>query len=308
MTDNYQVKDLSSLKKYFAQIPNILSHLGFNLELIGLYTLFKIITGDDGECFMSNVKMAEKLGIGRPKLIELKQKLQQPHPLLGGKSLIKIEKRSSPEKGDLPDLITLEDIWPENFAFIASLKKKTPCNKPLHPPVTKDYTPCNEPLHKEDPIKKTSIKEESLPLTPSLKKARVEKKEDDEIFFECIKNENISLHAKRLVCDKYLEPQVIEAWNVTKQKCSVEAAREKYFLKVLENPPLPQKKHLSVYEELKQYFQHGGRYRNAECILNAEWIAFRRGMKHEQLELNKYWSWENLQSMCDSFGIKFARA
>jgi hypothetical protein len=68
-----------------------------------------------------------------------------------------------------------------------------------------------------------------------------------------------------------------------------------------------QKPNISIYEEISQHFKHGEKYNQAECILNTDGIAFDRGMRHEEMKLDKFFSWEKFESLCKSLGIKFKR-
>lgn len=57
------------------------------------------------------------------------------------------------------------------------------------------------------------------------------------------------------------------------------------------------------YDKVKEIFKDGGQYNSAECILKKDVIAFQRGMKHEQLNLDKYFTWSRLKELCKNFGI-----
>ncbi len=61
------------------------------------------------------------------------------------------------------------------------------------------------------------------------------------------------------------------------------------------------------YEKLNKIFKNGEKYNQAECVLKTECIAFERGMKSEHIKLDKYFTWDKLESLCASFGILIPR-
>ncbi len=61
------------------------------------------------------------------------------------------------------------------------------------------------------------------------------------------------------------------------------------------------------FEELQEYFENGEFYNNAECFICPSSIAFQRGMKHEEVKLDKYFSWNKLREMCKNFDIELKK-
>lgn len=59
----------------------------------------------------------------------------------------------------------------------------------------------------------------------------------------------------------------------------------------------------TAYEKIKNKFENGKVYNGAECFINENCIAFQRGMKHEQVDINQYFKMEKLVEMCKNFGI-----
>jgi phage replication O-like protein O len=115
--------------------------------------------------------------------------------------------------------------------------------------------------------------------------------------------------AKRM--EPYTSEQIAQAHEITQTNCIQRnnKSRVKFFFTTLENLAKSKEttKKLTVYEELSLNFKHGHFYNNAECLLNSESIAFQRGMKHEQIAIQKFWDWDKFNAICESFGIKFRR-
>lgn len=291
MSEEYQIKDLSSLHKYRTEIPNIVHDLDLDVFAFRLYTLIKKIAGDGGKCFCSNAYLMEKCKMGKDKLIECKKILSSPFALLNNKPLIKIQKRRSEEKGDQPDLITIEDIWLINILHIEEIKKQNIVSAESTGGVGNTDGGSRPNRHKEEPLAK---KNQNLTTT-----TRASAPDVDEILFSKEERERLK---------NFTEEQIAEAKRKTNNECvqTKNESRVKFFFKVLESNAKKKPK-LSVYEELCQYFKHGECYSFAECTLNPDAIAFRRGMKYGDLFL-KYFSWDKFKDLCDSFGIEFARA
>jgi hypothetical protein len=63
-------------------------------------------------------------------------------------------------------------------------------------------------------------------------------------------------------------------------------------------------KKLTPLERIKKLFKHGEVYNNAECFFNNDYIAFQRGMHQEQRKIDKFFKWQDLIDLCNSFQIK----
>jgi hypothetical protein len=301
MSEEYQINDSSCERRYFASIPNIIYDMGLTTDQIAVYGCLKRIAGDHGKSFISNVKLSEKLGISRPTLIKIKESLEKPFDFLGGKSLITIQKRSSIEKGDQTDIVTIVDIWDENVNHVATLKNKIPCKGDLHPPVKEIDTPCKAALHKEEPIKKNLSKKNIIIPNPSPPVFDAPTADDDLSFSDKDKED----------LNNFTPEQIAEAKKRTKENCNSPnpKTRVKYFFTTLSRLPKPKPPKLSVYDELKQYFCNGKEYKGAECFLNSEGIAFQRGnFLQDQMKIDKFWSWPRFGDMCLRFSIPFKRA
>lgn len=97
------------------EIPNIVEDVLIDPYEFRVYMHIKRRAGDGGTCFESNQSMADKCGMGKRKLILVKQSLATPRKELEGRPLILIQKRTT-EKGDPDtDLITIVDLWGVNL-------------------------------------------------------------------------------------------------------------------------------------------------------------------------------------------------
>ena len=96
---------------------------------ITLYTLIKLIAGKEGKVWMTGANLAEQCGFSESKLSEAKKELTQPMEQLNGKPLIEITKRKvkfkrkdGTEGARDADVLTPTHIWPENNAYMSTLK------------------------------------------------------------------------------------------------------------------------------------------------------------------------------------------
>jgi hypothetical protein len=128
---------------------------------------------------------------------------------------------------------------------------------------------------------------------------------------ECLKYVDIPMHDKLEISRKHAEPIVKNAlkWAINlakREEVRCMAASIKYACnRGLKCEIRPVKK--TIYDELCQYFKNDEQYNNAYCYLNQTGIAFQRGMHHEQLKIDQYFSWDKFKKLCDNFGISFMR-
>lgn len=111
-----EIKDESSNHIYRTELPNIIFEIGLPPQLIGVYATIKRAAGDNGYCSKSEKHLAEPLSITSKTLRSHISQLEEINPFLK-KPLLKIKKRVS-EHGDRDTtLITIVDIWPDNYKF-----------------------------------------------------------------------------------------------------------------------------------------------------------------------------------------------
>ena len=119
--ESVEIQDSGSLHHYRTEIPNIIFKMNLDPWAFKAYCVFKMTTGDRGVCFKSNVTLSEEIGCSIPTLIKLKHQLEE-------EGLIKIIKRIHKNGGNMPDLIQIVDIWPQNMQMMSNLYPPNPKN------------------------------------------------------------------------------------------------------------------------------------------------------------------------------------
>lgn len=188
-----QYQDLSSSHNYRTEIPNIIFHMNLTPWEFKAYCVIKKTAGDRGVCFKSNSTLSHEIGCSIPFTIDLKKELVRLN-------LIKITKRKNEKGGDLPDLIQIKDIWPQNMEYMGKLFPKNPDNDvieiinmgvnnveggeltTLRGGVNHVKGEGKQRLHKEDPIQEDP-KEESIAISLSSSDEQQERKEASKIEF-----------------------------------------------------------------------------------------------------------------------------
>ena len=120
MSEEFTVNDRSSLHNFRTEIPNIVFDLGLDPYALSLYLYYKKVAGDNGACFQKKKTIMEKTGMSLSVIKERNRLLSQPVKELGGKSLIKITQRKAPDGNNLPTVIEIVDIWPDNFKILST--------------------------------------------------------------------------------------------------------------------------------------------------------------------------------------------
>lgn len=129
--------------------------------------------------------------------------------------------------------------------------------------------------------------------------------------YVCLENIEIPQNDKVEITSRYNEDVVKNAtrWATHEQnpptKCL--AASIKYACRMGFCEAEFDKKKETHFEKIVRFFKHGEKYNEAECYLNAESITFQRGMKYGSVKLDKFFSWNKLEDLCNSFKIPFAR-
>src|SRR6185295_18798243 len=120
--EGQEIQDLGSHHNYRTEIPNIIFTMKLDPWAFKAYCVFKMTAGDKSACFKSNNTLSEEIGCSIPTLIKLKNELRDH-------GLINIMKRKHPNGGDMPDLIQIIDIWPQNAEYMLKLYPKNPKNE-----------------------------------------------------------------------------------------------------------------------------------------------------------------------------------
>lgn len=142
-------------------------------------------------------------------------------------------------------------------------------------------------------------KQQQGAVVPSVKKKNI---------YVCLEKVDIPESQKQEICDRYTEEIVIKAlsWALHELNPPNEGLVQsiKYACKHgLSDAEFNKPKNQTPYEKIKSIFQHLGVYNNATCYLNSESIAFERGMTHDSLKLDKFFSWNKLKMLCEKFQI-----
>lgn len=114
--------DNSREREWRTEVPNIVFSLGLTPFELTLYVHLKRTAGDDGGCWKSNVTLAKETGMSTGMVIKAREGLKRPQTALDGMALITdVEDSSKP--GRARHLITINDIWTDNFAAYIARRK-----------------------------------------------------------------------------------------------------------------------------------------------------------------------------------------
>ena len=149
------------------------------------------------------------------------------------------------------------------------------------------------------------------PNAAAFSQSKKQEQQQEPKIHECLKSVDIPLVQKCQISAHNDEETVKNAiaWATHKDnpptKCL--AASIKYACKLSLSDEEFKERHLTAYDKIKKLFKNGELYNNAECFLNKESVAFQRGMTHQQMKLDKFFSWKNFVSMCNDFSIPIPR-
>jgi hypothetical protein len=157
-------------RDYRTETPNIVHELLEN-GLIShfafvLYSIYRRIAGEHGECWVGQRNLAKKCGFSRPTVQRAKLELCKKFDLLGGKSLI-INTRGN-KKDEEADTVEIEDIWPENYAHF---KKSLTWLSGLPPMVNGRATHGSVVDQKNEPTKKEPYKNKERTIDKNIHKS-----------------------------------------------------------------------------------------------------------------------------------------
>lgn len=113
--DNVVVEDEDTTASFFSMIPHLICRICLGGFEIGYYTLLKSIAGDKGQCFMSQQNIADQMRCSTKTIQRLNKYLSQPFEALNGKPIIRIRESKNAQGGRGPNIITLVNIFPENY-------------------------------------------------------------------------------------------------------------------------------------------------------------------------------------------------
>jgi hypothetical protein len=170
---NYSIQDESSDHKYFSLIPHIIFEIGLSANQIALYMAIKRSAGEKSQCTRSSKNLANQAGLSKSVLYRTLPSLCEINSILK-KPLIKHSSRLTHCGDRDTNLITIIDIWHENFEFIqrgGGVKMTLPSVKSTPGVVSNRHQGSVKMTHKEEHIKKNLYEEELTPPLPSSKKS-----------------------------------------------------------------------------------------------------------------------------------------
>lgn len=257
MTD-YEISDLSSIRHYRTELPNIIFDLGLKANELALYCAIKKAAGDNGHCTKSTKTLCKEAGVGERNFGKLKEALSKKFKLIE-KPLITIEKRNTNFGDPDTDLITIIDIWPENYTYFIG---KNGGGAKLHPPGAKLRVGVGAKMQgggaklrvKEEPINKNPLNKTTTTNKSSLSFSEIalETKEMATLAFQHIQerkktaldeNWNIDLNTLEINIHTFGQEYVIDQLNYIFQRMN------KY-----QKNKLRSDSKISIIEDTKVYF------------------------------------------------------
>lgn len=258
-SEQFEIQDQSCPHHYRTEIPNIIFRISLSPDELSVYIHLKHTAGDRGKCFKSNATLSKQIGISVPTLIKAKKSLCS-------RNLIKIAKRTHENGNLLPDLITIVNIWPENYEYFLQLYPKRsedklegvppPTKADLLPLVNGVYQGSKRRLEEQEPkvnnkqTNKRAVPAAAVVLAPTANAAQA-------MFaptaFACLEAERCSdltpenieaIHACCLKLDKS-EAELINALDLAYDPKKQIASRVAYIINALKKGYKPYKKRFS---------------------------------------------------------------
>jgi len=160
--ETFQVIDGSH--DWRTEIPNIIYSLKLSPYTHTLYSFYKHIAGDTGECFTKRSTIEEKTLISPAQQKKCEQELLELRPELKGKALIKITHRYREDGSQMTNSVEIEDIWIINYEH--HLKKRLARSNRAPPPAPIERPPAPIERHNKNSCNKTHINNNNNPESP----------------------------------------------------------------------------------------------------------------------------------------------
>lgn len=155
-----EVRDSGDLRKYRTEVPNLVFEMGLSPYALALYMHFRRTAGDDGRCWKSTRTLASGTGISAGTISKARKELE-------GRDLIGVQ---YPENNNKSIVVTITDIWPENFQHFAGQtpKPKTPAKtrsrrdtpvQETNAPVQETNATCSPGERRKEPTEEGTIEE-----------------------------------------------------------------------------------------------------------------------------------------------------
>ncbi len=303
---DFNSDDLSSNHKYRTELPNIIFELGLTSIQFFVYCAIKKSAGDHGGCTKSTKTLAKICNCSVRTIHKTIQELSEINNFIK-KPLILCTHRIS-EWGDKDtNLITIVDVWEENYLIKGGSAKSAPPSEISALPSAKSTVGVAQNLrqgsaksaHKQEPIKKNPYEEEQQQrLRQTIVQPVV-------VFFDILKKDERLTDENRLALMRFTEDRVklaIEfSHKVTPTKSLIQ---QLVWHSSQEIPPKIPKS--SFWEEFRKHFKNNSEHNGATCYINEEKAAFSRGMTHREVFINKPNSRKEIEDILASFGIRWS--
>lgn len=138
----------NDLRKYRTEMPNIVDDMGLDPYSFRLYVHLRRVVGSEGKCWQNTKTLAKTCSMSAGKISDAKK-------ILVRHNLIRVEERDHDES----DVITVLNIWPQNFEHFSAMKESDPVHH-MNTPVHHMNTPRSPHELKKEPITKNKPKEE----------------------------------------------------------------------------------------------------------------------------------------------------
>lgn len=165
--DDFRIKDNGDLRKYRTELPNLIDDLKLSVWAFRLYVHLKRVAGDEGACWQSTATLAESCLMSEGTVSNAKVELVE-------KRLISIESHQLERGGRAAHLITINDIWLENFLKYSG---RTSCDEQpssLHEVASSPHEQPSSPheIKKEPLVKKQPIKNQGRDQSRASEKSK----------------------------------------------------------------------------------------------------------------------------------------
>lgn len=145
----------NDLRKYRTEMPNIVDDMGLDPYSFRLYIHLRRVVGSEGKCWQNTKTLAKICNMSAGKVSDAKK-------ILVRYNLIRVEERDHDES----DIITVLNIWPQNFEHFSALKEREPVHH-MNTPVHHMNTPRSPHELKKEPLYKNKPNEEEREIVPS---------------------------------------------------------------------------------------------------------------------------------------------
>lgn len=284
-----EIKDQSTNHHYRTELPNIIYDLGLTGNEFYLYSAIKKCAGDHGQCTQSYKTLATICNSSVPTVKRCLETLCEINPIIKKPLIIKKNRRSQHGDSDTC-LITITDIWTENYQIFSGEVKLNPPRVKLNRGVGSKRTDGGVKLsYKQEPMNKNLYEEQQQHAAA---------------FYKSLIEETRLTDANRRALMKFPEEKVNKAIEYSKKikpKKNL-ISQLVWFCQEEEEPQVVKK--IDMRKEVREKYKHGEIYNGATCWHDASGIAFERGMTHWELKDKDANYEEKLNELLKKVGVK----